>query len=152
MRPLLWFGVVVMFNLLNVMLFFQGEQYQKVAVLYIAPMVFAGGAALLCSHVLGKAGLRDRRWQVVLVGAMAGLVGRWLSGLRALSPPDLAAVCIGGAVGALVRYLLLCWDEGRLRPRREQREPAGCEPGRSSAEEQEPTEVSEPGVRRFHRG
>jgi hypothetical protein len=79
MRLLLWFGVVVMFNLLNVMLFFHGDQRQKLAVLYIAPTAFAGAAALLCSQMMGKAGLRDRGGLAVLVGAVAGLAGRWLS-------------------------------------------------------------------------
>jgi hypothetical protein len=65
MRLLLWFGVVVMFNLLNVLLFFQGYLYQRIAVLYIAPTLFAAAAALLCSQVLGKAGLRDPGWLLI---------------------------------------------------------------------------------------
>ena len=149
MRLSLWFGVVVMFNLLNVMLLFQGYRYQWRAVLYIAPTVFAGAAALLCSQVMRKAGLRDRAWPVVLAGAMAGLVGSRLSGLPALSPPRLGTILIGGAVGALVHYLLLSGDRSRLQSRRKQRQPTGCHVGASGSDKPEPAEVREPEVRRF---
>jgi hypothetical protein len=82
MRLLLWLGVVVLFNLLNVMLLSHGDLCQKLAILYVAPAVFGAAAALACRYVVAKAGLRDRGWLVVLVGGLAGAVGFLRATLR----------------------------------------------------------------------